>query len=499
MSKLWHGLVMAVIFTLVTVTVGRATTTLTGSPYDGEDGVADCTPSTSVFPSGTGTCTVGSGGPTVNWKGDVPSGGNDNAFGQGTKDDNTTPTIVLGSIPPNKNDLTTFGTSAAAAQVSGQQHVFLYLAWTRAVNTGSADLSFEYNQAATPALAGPPGTITLNRTAGDLLIFYDFGGSGAPTLTISKWITSGGKGNCAASSSAVPPCWASTNPLNNGTTSEGKVSGSGLFGEAVVDLTGANIIPAGTCEVFNQSWVKARSSPSFSELKDFIAPITAPLTTCVQPTLATQLSSGSATGTTLAVQPGASVTDQATITTTLGSPASGDTLTYNLYTAASGCTGTPAATSGPLAVSSFSTLPSWPFTAPSTIGGYNIQVVFTPSAADTQNKAATSTCTDEVLTVFNPATQLAITDQLVGLPTGAQGTVTYTVFTTCSGGVGGGTQTDVTPSPNTVSGTTGPVSKSFSLSTGSAYFVAAFTGTGGSTPTGTSFTSVCTKESATIG
>jgi hypothetical protein len=370
------------------------------------------------------------------------------------------------------------------------------------VNTGSADLSFEYNQAATSALAGGPGTITLNRTAGDLLIFYDFGGSGTPTLTVSKWITSGGKGSCAASSSTVPPCWATTNPLNPGgtnPTSEGKVSADGLFGEAVVDLTGSSIVPAGTCEVFNQSWVKARSSASFSELKDFIAPITTPLTTCVQPTLSTLLSTAGGTGSaTLAVQPGASVSDQATISNTLGSPASGDTLTYNLYASTLGCVGTPTATSGALSVTSFSSLPAWPFTAPTTVGSYNIQVVFTPSAADTQNKSATSTCTDEVLTVFSPATQLAITDQLVGLPTGAQGTVTYTVYTLCTGGVGGGTQTDVTPSPSTVSGTTGPVSKSFSLTTGSAYFVAVFTGSGGSTPTGTTFTSSCTKESATV-
>ncbi|WP_406475410.1 hypothetical protein [Streptomyces sp. NBC_01615] len=43
-------------------------------------------------------------------KDDLPSGQNDNSFGQGTKEDDTTaPTIVSGQIPNNKSDLKTFG------------------------------------------------------------------------------------------------------------------------------------------------------------------------------------------------------------------------------------------------------------------------------------------------------------------------------------------------------------------------------------------------------
>lgn len=37
---------------------------------------------------------------------DKPSGATDNSFGQGAKEDSISPTIVSGSIPPNKNDLT---------------------------------------------------------------------------------------------------------------------------------------------------------------------------------------------------------------------------------------------------------------------------------------------------------------------------------------------------------------------------------------------------------
>src|SRR5690349_8531975 len=37
---------------------------------------------------------------------DKPTGSTDNAFGQGTKEDGANVTVVAGSIPPNKNDLT---------------------------------------------------------------------------------------------------------------------------------------------------------------------------------------------------------------------------------------------------------------------------------------------------------------------------------------------------------------------------------------------------------
>ena len=42
-------------------------------------------------------------------KADEPSGQTDDSFGQGTKEDTETPTIVDGSIRPNKSDLKTFG------------------------------------------------------------------------------------------------------------------------------------------------------------------------------------------------------------------------------------------------------------------------------------------------------------------------------------------------------------------------------------------------------
>jgi hypothetical protein len=42
-------------------------------------------------------------------KADLASGGGDDSFGQGTKEDTAVPTVVSGSIPPNKSDLLNFG------------------------------------------------------------------------------------------------------------------------------------------------------------------------------------------------------------------------------------------------------------------------------------------------------------------------------------------------------------------------------------------------------
>ena len=110
---------------------------------------------------------------------DKPSGKTDNSFGQGTKEDDPNVSVVTGSIPPNKNDLTRFYIGSEFANGDN----YLYLAWERAVNIGSANLDLEINQEKTAGFTkDSTGALTLNRTAGDLLVTYDFGGSGEPTL-----------------------------------------------------------------------------------------------------------------------------------------------------------------------------------------------------------------------------------------------------------------------------------------------------------------------------
>src|SRR5262252_1787792 len=116
---------------------------------------------------------------------DLASGSGDNSFGQGTKEDNPNVTVVSGSIPPNKSDLTRFYEASEFANGSN----FLYLAWERTNNLGSANMDFEINQATTPNL-DTPGPHTIVQTAGDLLITFDFtNGGGKPTLGLLFWVT----------------------------------------------------------------------------------------------------------------------------------------------------------------------------------------------------------------------------------------------------------------------------------------------------------------------
>lgn len=226
---------------------------------------------------------------------DLPSGTGDNSFGQGTKEDNPAVTVVSGSIPPNKSDLTRF---YEASEIGSNNHNFLYLAWERSNVLGSANMDFEINQATTAGL-GSPGAHTINRTAGDLLVTYDFtNGGGKPTLGLLFWVTSGSTSQCFSSNAL--PCWGNKVTLN-GSDSIGAVNnldpvndplfpGSPnyinpvpalQFGETAIDLTAAGVFPPGTCEAFGSAFLKSRASASFTaEVKDFIAPIPVNISNC---------------------------------------------------------------------------------------------------------------------------------------------------------------------------------------------------------------------------
>jgi len=221
---------------------------------------------------------------------DLASGSGDNAFGNGTKEDDPNVTVVSGSIPPNKSDLTRFYEASEFANGSN----FLYLAWERTNNLGSANMDFEINQKAQPDLT-TPGAKTLNRTAGDLLVTFDFtNGGGRPTLGLLKWVTTGPTSQCFSSSSL--PCWGNHVNLNSG-DSEGAVNNLGpvtdpfqsgtnnvgalRFGETAINLTAAGVFPQGTCEAFGSAFLKSRSSASFpAEVKDFVAPVPVSISNC---------------------------------------------------------------------------------------------------------------------------------------------------------------------------------------------------------------------------
>jgi hypothetical protein len=215
----------------------------------------------------------------------------DNSFGQGTKEDDPNVTIVTGSIPPNKNDLTRFYVASEFTNNSN----YLYLAWERLVNIGSANLDLELNQNPTTGFTGSTtGPITLNRTAGDILITFDFSGSGTPTLGLLKWVTTGATSQCFSANAL--PCWGNRvnlsaagfaeGAVNTGTIAEPIAGGTltaGLFGEAAVNLTGAGVFPPGTCEAFGSTFLKSRSSSSFpAEIKDFVAPQPVNIANCGQ-------------------------------------------------------------------------------------------------------------------------------------------------------------------------------------------------------------------------
>ncbi|WP_138418417.1 hypothetical protein [Sinomonas gamaensis] len=223
---------------------------------------------------------------------DQPTGSSDNSFGQGTKEDSSAVTVVSGSIPPNKNDLTRF---YEASEQGSNSHIYLYLGWERLVNIGNANLDFEISQNPTAGFSSSTtGPVTLSRTAGDLLVTYDFGGSGTPTLGLNTWLTAAAGNTVSQCFSAnALPCWGKHVTLN-GTNSEGAVNtgtvsdpisgqslGVGLFGEAAIDLTAAGVFSPGVCEAFGSAFVKSRSSSSFTaEIKDFIAPIGVSISNC---------------------------------------------------------------------------------------------------------------------------------------------------------------------------------------------------------------------------
>jgi hypothetical protein len=220
---------------------------------------------------------------------DLASGKTDNSFGQGTKENDPAVTVVTGSIPPQKSDLTRFYVASEFASNSN----FLYLAWERSNVLGSANMDFEINKLAQPDLT-TTGPKTLNRSPGDLLITFDFGGSGSPVLGLLRWVTTGATSQCFSANSL--PCWGNRVDLSGLGEAEGAVNSvtvtdpipdpdvtlpAGTFGEAAVNLTAAGVFPAGTCEAFGSAFLKSRSSASFpAEVKDFVAPQPVNISNC---------------------------------------------------------------------------------------------------------------------------------------------------------------------------------------------------------------------------
>jgi uncharacterized repeat protein (TIGR01451 family) len=236
------------------------------------------------FESTDGNMINNNGGSKVDWADyigtevlkvatDQLTGTKDNAFGQGTKEDDGVPKVVAGSIPNNKSDLLRF---YVASDNINQQN-YLYLGWVRANTLGTANMDFEFNQSNVKSSNG----VTFIRTAGDLLITFDFANGGTTVaLGLREWQPGG--------------FWGASVNLNSGGVASGSVNNSAFgsgsifdpianktlaantFGEASINLSAvfAGRIPPGECVHFANAYLKSRSSASFtSEIKDFIAPI----------------------------------------------------------------------------------------------------------------------------------------------------------------------------------------------------------------------------------
>jgi hypothetical protein len=234
---------------------------------------------------------------------DLPTGTSDNSFGQGSKEDTPVPSVVAGSIPPNKSDLLHFGVYLETTA----SDKFLHLFWHRVQEpSGTTNMDFEFNQSSTTSGNG----VTPLRTAGDLLIQYDLSQGGVnPQLFVSKWLTSGNAATVCEASNTLP-CWGkrvdltaapppgetkkATGSINSSVIPPGDSDGLAVdldgngsvdpvsartFGEASINFSA--LVGSGQCVSFGSAYLKSRSSDSFTAaLKDFIAPEAVNISNC---------------------------------------------------------------------------------------------------------------------------------------------------------------------------------------------------------------------------
>lgn len=375
-------------------------------------------------------------------KPDAPSGASDDAFGQGTSENDANPTIVDGSIPPNKSDLKVFGvhTEVGTPSASNPTGKFLQLFWSRVQNpSGTTNMDFELNQkfcnpSGTPTNCANNGAgvtpETPLRTIGDQLITYDLSKGGTvPTISVRTWngtvwgpaaVISGGVNPTALGS-------VNTSPMVAGDT--GGIGSQDAFTFGEVSLAFGAIFGSGTtCGSFGSAYLKSRSSDSFTaEIKDFIAPEQVTITNCSS--ISTSLSASS-------VVVGSTVHDSATLSGATSN--AGGTVTYTVY---SNNTCTAGAQSGGTKTVANGLVPDSDAITFNSVGDFFWQAVY---SGDANNAGSTSACTSEHLTVTKASpsisTGLSATSVSIGTAvhdsatlskatSDAGGSVTYTVYT----------------------------------------------------------------------
>jgi hypothetical protein len=425
----WYlGMTVAAAAVLAVLFVGGAGASLPGSTFGGGDGNLACNDANLAGGGALDWNCLPSGGIALNTGVEQFTGQQDNSFGQGTKENDADVTLVQGSIPPNKSDLTRF--YEASEVISGYadgDHVLVYLAWERSNVLGSANMDFEINKTGTPCLnsTGPfPVKCTINRSVGDILVTYDFsGGGGTPTIGLRTWNGSSWVVDDTVVAEAAVNSVAVLDSHANQTLA------ANTFGETAIDLTASGL--ATGCGFSNATtFLKSRSSAQFqSEVKDFVAPIATPIAPC-----------GTAITTTLSANPvqvGATVHDSATITG--ATSGAGGTVTYTVYSDST-CQ-TFYADAGTKTVTNGIVPDSDPITF-NDAGTFYWQAVYSGDAANT---GSTSVCTSETLVVNPNITSLTTAQNLIpnddatlsGATSTAGGTITFSLFSpsdpTCAG------------------------------------------------------------------
>jgi hypothetical protein len=211
----------------------------------------------------------------------------DSGFAGGTKQDDSCPTVGTAKAS-NKDDLK----RVYVASKTVGSNVFLTLAWVRIpqnTTSPSAHVAFEFSKGTTSC--GASGLV--QRTAGDMLIVYDFEGGGTPALKLSRWVTSGA---CEVGSNS-PPCWGTATTLSSGVAeAAGNVDfpaqdtvspttetlGLHELGEAGINLTAAGVFPPGVCSGFGKTYAVSRSSgqSSTAQMKDLVGPGNVNISNC---------------------------------------------------------------------------------------------------------------------------------------------------------------------------------------------------------------------------
>jgi uncharacterized surface anchored protein len=223
--------------------------------------------------------------PSIDWasvtetrKTDTQSGPTDESFGQGTKESTAVPTVVDGSIPPNKSDLKAFGVYQEGSGSNG----FLNLFWSRVQDpSGTTNMDFEFNKKQCPGTGCSANGVTPLRTAGDILVIYDLSQGGThPTLSIRRWT-----GSAWGAATDLTSASDATGSINTSSIPSGESDGIGAldprtFGEAQLDL--AAIFRGSTgCTSFGSAYLKSRSSDSFTAaMKDFVPPVGVSISNC---------------------------------------------------------------------------------------------------------------------------------------------------------------------------------------------------------------------------